>query len=65
MAIKTFNIDEETYKQFSNHCKEHGISMSKKIEKFIQKEIEQLKIPEQPKTSIQQNNLSHPLKKYC
>jgi len=43
MALKTFNIDEKTYKQYSEHCKKQGISMSKQIEKFIQSEIESIK----------------------
>jgi hypothetical protein len=43
MALKTFNIDAETYAEFSKYCKENGISMSKKIEKFIQSELEDLK----------------------
>jgi len=29
MALKTFNIDGETYKEFSKHCKKNGISMRK------------------------------------
>ena len=64
MALKTFNINEKIYKQFSKHCKEHGISMSKKIEKFIQKEIEQLNIPKQLENPKKQNEV-HPLEKYC
>lgn len=44
MAIKTFNIDEILYKEFSKHCKKHGISMSRKVENFIRQETEKLKM---------------------
>ena len=43
MALKTFNIDGETYKEFSKHCKKNGISMSRKIENFIKEELEHIK----------------------
>ena len=42
MALKTFNIDEATYKEFSAYCKKHGISMSKRVEHFIIDELEKL-----------------------
>lgn len=35
MAIKTFNVDEETYNKFSEYCKSSGISMSKQINNFM------------------------------
>lgn len=41
MVLKTFNIDEQTYKMFSEFCREHGISMSKQIEIFIKCQIEE------------------------
>ena len=41
MALKTFNLDEETYKKFSEFCKENGISMSKQIEIFIKAQLEE------------------------
>jgi 5-bromo-4-chloroindolyl phosphate hydrolysis protein len=44
MALKTFNLDKEVYEEFSKHCKENGISMSKKVEKFIREELEMLKV---------------------
>ena len=44
MALKTFNLNEEVYKEFSKHCKEQGISMSKKVENFIEEEIARLRI---------------------
>jgi len=40
MAIKTFNIDEEVYNQFSEYCKAHGLSMSNQINIFIKAQIE-------------------------
>jgi hypothetical protein len=43
IALKTFNLDKEVYGEFSKHCKKHGISMSKKVEKFIKKELENIK----------------------
>jgi len=43
VAIKTFSIDEKTYKEYSNHCKKEGISMSKKIDNFIKSELDNLK----------------------
>jgi hypothetical protein len=60
MALKTFNLDEETYKKFSNHCKTHGISMSKKVENFIKQELEKLS----PTIPIGKNE-EHPMHKYC
>ncbi len=41
MALKTFNLDEETYRKFSEFCKENGISMSKQIEIFIKAQLEE------------------------
>jgi hypothetical protein len=40
MVLKTFNIDEQTYKTFSEFCRENGISMSKQIEIFIKSQLE-------------------------
>jgi len=41
--LKTFNINEEVYSVFSDYCKREGMSMSRKVEKFMEKEIEFLK----------------------
>lgn len=41
MVLKTFNLNEEVYKQFSKFCKENGISMSKQIEIFIRAQLEE------------------------
>ncbi len=40
MALKTFNVDEKTYWEFSKFCKENGISMSKQIEIFMEAQLE-------------------------
>jgi len=40
MAIKTFNLDEDVYNQFSEFCRENGLSMSKQINIFIKAQIE-------------------------
>jgi len=67
MAIKTFNIDEEVYNQFSKYCKKNGISMSKRIENFIRGEISKLKSnPIENKlneTLLQKKD--HSFSKYC
>lgn len=39
MVLKTFNIDENIYRKFSEFCKEHGISMSKQINIFISSQM--------------------------
>ena len=41
MVLKTFNVQEETYKKFSNLCKNHGVSMSKQVEIFMESVIEE------------------------
>ena len=75
MALKTFNVDEEIYKEFSKHCKENGISMSKKVEKFIQEEMQFIKenagkIMKRAERKMEKNrgfvdDDEHPLSKYC
>ena len=39
MVLKTFNLNEETYRKFSEFCKEHGISMSRQINLFIESQM--------------------------
>ncbi len=39
MALKTFNIEEAIYKRFSKFCKEHGISMSKQVQFFMESQM--------------------------
>ncbi|MFC1768775.1 hypothetical protein ACFLZX_03340 [Nanoarchaeota archaeon] len=41
MVLKTFNVQENTYKEFSAFCKDHGISMSKQVEIFMESMIEE------------------------
>jgi len=36
MVLKTFNVGEAVYSQFSSFCKAHGISMSKQVEMFME-----------------------------
>ena len=40
MTLKTFNIDDDAYKEFSEYCKAHGLSMSKQVDTFIRAQIE-------------------------
>ncbi len=63
MALKTFNLDAEVYRLFSEHCKREGISMSKKIEKFIRQELEALK--KGATGSVEISLGEHSFKKYC
>ncbi len=44
MALKTFNLDDKIYREFSEHCKKNGISMSKRVENFIRKEIDKMRL---------------------
>jgi len=39
MVLKTFNLDEDTYRKFSEYCKKYGISMSKQVNIFIESQI--------------------------
>ncbi|MBI2664592.1 hypothetical protein HYX10_04600 [Candidatus Woesearchaeota archaeon] len=41
MALKTFNVQEEVYKKFSDFCKGHGVSMSKQVEMFMESMLEE------------------------
>jgi len=41
MAIKTFNVDENIYSKFSSFCKEHGISMSRQVQLFMESQVEE------------------------
>lgn len=72
MALKTFNLDAEVYEIFSKHCKENGISMSRKIENFIKEEIAKInadmkkivKIDLKGERPIRIDG-EHSFKKYC
>ncbi len=71
MVIKTFNIDEEVYKQFSTHCKKNGISMSKRVENFLKEEVSKInnKIAKKNIIDKPENNKitsgHHSFSKYC
>lgn len=71
MVLKTFNLDESTYREFSTYCKKHGMSMSRKIENFIREELKRLKISTSQGKSdivarkILHEEIEHSLKKYC
>jgi len=41
MVLKTFNVEKETYDQFSHFCKGYGISMSKQIDTFMKSFLEE------------------------
>ena len=41
MVLKTFNVQEDVYKKFSNFCKGHGISMSKQVEIFMESMVDE------------------------
>jgi antitoxin component of RelBE/YafQ-DinJ toxin-antitoxin module len=41
MTLKTFNVEEATYKRFSSFCKGHGVSMSKQVEMFMESVVEE------------------------
>ena len=43
MAIKTFNIDEQTYAKFLAFCRDKGVSMSKQLEMFMKIQIKEKK----------------------
>ncbi len=36
MVLKTFNVQEAVYTRFSSFCKQHGVSMSKQVELFME-----------------------------
>jgi len=77
MSLKTFNIDEKSYKQYSEYCKKQGISMSRRVEVFIKKELEKINdhhIPiKEAKNKAQKNTITqnetpaehHSFAKYC
>ena len=70
MALKTFNLDEEIYRQFSKHCKKEGISMSKKVENFIREEVARLrgvsvKKNNKVRKGLEELEVEHSFKKYC
>ncbi len=74
MALKTFNLDESTYKKYSTHCKKEGISMSKQIERFIAQEIAKIEtartstiqVPSSPSRIKKSSGIDeHSMRKFC
>lgn len=71
MVIKTFNLDEQVYKQFSEYCKKEGISMSKRVENFIREEIKKLGVKNEVSEKVKMPSLKampveeHSFRKYC
>lgn len=41
MVLKTFNLDENIYLQFSSICRENGMSMSRQVEMFMRSFIKE------------------------
>tara|TARA_Y100000310_G_scaffold294607_1_gene325222 strand:+ start:165 stop:398 length:234 start_codon:yes stop_codon:yes gene_type:complete len=41
MVLKTFNVEDKTYRKFSEFCKGNGISMSKQIDFFMKSVVEE------------------------
>ncbi|HIH13774.1 MAG TPA: hypothetical protein HA224_00795 [Nanoarchaeota archaeon] len=41
MVLKTFNVQEAVYEQFSRFCKSRGMSMSKQVEMFMESLVEE------------------------
>ena len=76
MALKTFNLDDKIYREFSEYCKKNGISMSKRVENFIRREIDKMRLvsaKEAIRESINKprkigeisGEIEHSFKKYC
>ena len=66
-TLKTFNLDSEVYREFSEYCKLHGISMSKRVENFIRKELDNLKGETSGEKEVKKTwgAEEHPIGKYC
>lgn len=70
--LKTFNLDSEIYDAFSEHCKDEGISMSRRVNNFIKQELGKLgklkldleKGDEKRKAGGDDGG-EHPLRRYC
>ncbi len=67
-SLKTFNLDDRVYGEFSEYCKKHGISMSKRIENFIKQELEKIKGGiKKIEANVKEIgiDMEHSFKKYC
>lgn len=68
MVLKTFNLDEEVYKEFSKYCKKNGISMSKKVGNFIKEEVDKLKGRKEKRSKRKNSTVNverHSFSKFC
>ncbi|MFH1174426.1 MAG: hypothetical protein V1725_04790 [archaeon] len=55
MVIKTFNVDETTFQQFSRFCKDRGMSMSKQVQMFMESVVtEEPKVREEYLKKLEQ-----------
>jgi len=36
MVLKTFNVQDDVYIRFSKFCKDHGLSMSRQVDMFME-----------------------------
>lgn len=57
MVLKTFNLDELTYKKYSSHCKKAGISMSRQIDRFISQQLTSIETATRPVTPMKHEEL--------
>ncbi|MEK6898990.1 MAG: hypothetical protein AABW79_02750 [Nanoarchaeota archaeon] len=74
MVIKTFNLDKEIYEEYSKHCKKEGLSMSKRVERFIGEDLAKLKgslnVEAKKEIPVNEENIQkvvghHSMKRYC
>lgn len=65
MALKTFNLDEDTYERYSRYCKKEGISMSKQIQKFISEEVARLTASPSPHQALMHKDHDHAMRRFC
>lgn len=71
MVLKTFNLDEDAYGAYSAHCKKHGISMSKQVDRFIAEEVAKIQksahlaVSPSPVASAPTPASAHPMHKFC
>jgi len=66
MALKTFNVDDELYKKFSELCKREGISMSKRVNLFLERELARIQGAQVPeKQPVKQPPKVQPPSRYC
>ncbi len=64
MALKTFNLDDEVYSKYSEHCKKEGISMSKRVNAFIERELTRIEAKIKPQQLKRTEPIVHPASRY-